>query len=313
MPLTARGQQGNRVPRVGVLMSLPEADPQTKPRVEAFRQGLREVGLQDGLNVHIEYRWGAENLDQAIQHAKALIDLNPDVILGVANPSVTALARQTRTIPIIFVLLADPVVQGFVTQLARPERNITGFASFDPSLGSKWLELLKEIAPQVSTIAVLFNPDTVAYAPFVRSIEAAAPSFVVEPIITPVRGRDEIEQAIKSAARQPNGGLVLLPDTHLAVHRRLLIDLAAKYALPSVCGLPYYARDGGLVSYGPDLVEQFRRAPTYIDRILKGSKPSELPVQQPTTFDLIINLKTAKALGLEVPVRLQQLANELIE
>jgi putative ABC transport system substrate-binding protein len=312
-PYTVLGQQTDRVPRVGVLMSLPESDPETKPRVEALQQGLRELGLRDGRNIHIDYRWGTTDADQTARNAKELIDLKPDVIVGASTPGVAALLRETRTIPIVFVLISDPVGQGFIANLARPGGNITGFTSFEFSMGGKWLEILKEIAPQVSRVALIFNPDTIPYAAFGRSIEAAASSFAVRPVQAPVRSPTEIEVAINTFAQEPNGALLVLPDTYIAVHRQLVIGLAAKYHLPAVYGLPYFATDGGLVSYGPDLVDLFRRAPAYVDRILKGAKPADLPVQQPTKFELVINLKTAKALGLEVPPSLLARADEVVE
>jgi putative ABC transport system substrate-binding protein len=223
------------------------------------------------------------------------------------------LLRETRTIPIVFVQVADPVEQGFIVNLARPGGNITGFTSFDFSLGSKWLELLKDIAPKVVRVGLIFNPDTVPYAAFVGSINAAAPSFAVEPSTMPVRGSSEIEAAISAFAQEPNGALLVLPDIHVAVHRKQVIAFAAKYRLPAVSGLPYFASDGGRMSYGPDTVDQHRRAAMYVDRILKGAKPADLPVQTPTKFLLVINMKTAKALGLDVPVHLQQLADKVIE
>jgi putative ABC transport system substrate-binding protein len=312
-PSIAHGQQADRVRRVGVLMALPEDDPESKPRVEAFEQGLREVGLRDGNNVHIDYRWGTADPDQATRNAKELVDLKPNVIVGATTPGVAALLRETRTIPIVFVLVADPVEQGFVGNLARPGANITGFTSFDFSFGSKWLELLKDIAPKVARVGLIFNPDTIPYAAFVDSINAAAPSFAVQPTPMPVRGSSEIEAAISAFAQEPDGALLALPDIHLMVHRKQIIALAAKYRLPAVSGQTYFAPDGGLLSYGPNLVYQHRQAAMYVDRILKGAKPADLPVQTPTKFLLVINMKTAKALDLDVPVHLQQLADEVIE
>jgi putative ABC transport system substrate-binding protein len=312
-PSIAHGQQADRVPRVDVLMGFPENDPESKPRVEAFEQGLREVGLLVGRNVQIEYRWGTADPDQTARNAKELIDLKPDVIVGATTPGVAALLRETSTIAIVFMQVADPLGQGFVANLARPGGNITGFTSFEFSLGGKWLEILKEIAPKVTRVELVFNPDTVPYDAFIGSIEAAAPSFAVQPVTAPVHGPSEIEVAINSFAQEPNGALVVLPDIHIAVHRQLVINLAAKYRLPAVSGLPYFASDGGLVTYGPDTIEPYRRAAAYVDRILKGTKPGELPVQQPIKYELIINMKTANALGLDVPLYLQQQADQVIE
>ena len=309
-PCIVLGQQTDRTRRIGLLMGFPENDPESQRRVKAFQQGLQEVGLRD---IHIDYRWGTADPDQTAANAKELIDLKPDVIVGATTPGVVALLRQTRTIPIVFVQVADPVGQGFIENLARPGGNITGFTSFEFSLGGKWLEILKDVAPKVVRIGLIFNPDTVPYAAYVGSIKAAAPSFAMQPVLLPVRGATEIEGAISTFAQEPNGALVVLPDIHIAVHRQLVIGLAAKHRLPAVSGLPYFAADGGLVSYGPDTVEQLRRAAAYIERILKGTSPGELPVQQPTKFELVINLKTARALGLDVPLQLQQVADEVIE
>jgi putative tryptophan/tyrosine transport system substrate-binding protein len=307
------GQQSGHVPRVGVLTGLSEDDPETKIRVEAFRQGLRELGLQDGNNIHVDYRWGAVNPDEAARNAKELIRLNPDVIFAATTPAVAAFVGQTRTIPIVFVQVGDPVGQGFVASLARPGGNMTGFTPYEFSLGGKWLDVLKDIAPQVARVALVFNPDTVPYAGFVHSAEAAASSLAVHAVPAPVRSPSEIEMAIKAFAQEPSGGLILFPDVSTAAHRKRIIELAAEYRLPAVYGLLFFATDGGLVAYGPDSVEPYRRAATYVDRILKGANPGELPVQAPTKYELIINVKTAKALGLTVPPSLLAQADEIIE
>jgi putative tryptophan/tyrosine transport system substrate-binding protein len=235
------------------------------------------------------------------------------VIFAATTPAVAALVRQTRTIPIVFVQVGDPVGQGFVASLARPGGNMTGFTPYEFSLGGKWLEILKDIAPQVARVALVFNPDTVPYAGFVRSAEAAASSLAVHAVPAPVRSPSEIEMAIKAFAQEPSGGLVLFPDVSTAAHRKRIIELAAEYRLPTVYGLLFFATDGGLVAYGPDSVEPYRRAATYVDRILKGANPGELPVQAPTKYELIINVKTAKALGLTVPPSLVAQADEVIE
>jgi putative tryptophan/tyrosine transport system substrate-binding protein len=307
------GQQSGHVPRVGVLTGLSEDDPETQARVEAFRQALRDLGLQDGNNIHVDYRWGAANPDEAARNAKELIGLNPDVIFAATTPAVAALVRQTRTIPIVFVQVGDPVGQGFVASLARPGGNMTGFTPYEFSLGGKWLEILKDIAPQVARVALVFNPDTVPYAGFVHSAEAAASSLAVHAVPAPIRSPSEIEMAIKAFAQEPSGGLILFPDVSTAAHRKRIIELAAEYRLPAVYGLLFFATDGGLVAYGPDSVEPYRRAATYVDRILKGANPGELPVQAPTKYELIINVKTAKALGLTVPPSLLARADEVIE
>jgi putative ABC transport system substrate-binding protein len=312
-PLHVLSQPRDRVPRVGVLTGLSEDDPETKIRVEAFREGLRELGLQDRHNIHIDYRGGALNPDEAARNAKELIELNPDVIFAATTPAVAAFVRQTRTIPIVFVQVGDPVGQGFVASLARPGGNITGFTPYEFSLGGKWLEILKEIAPQLARVALVFNPDTVPYAGFVHSAETAASSLAVHAVPAPVRSPSEIEVVIKAFAQEPSGGLILFPDVSTAAHRKRIIELAAEYRLPAVYGLLFFATDGGLVAYGPDSIEPFRRAATYVDRILKGANPGELPVQAPTKYELIINIKTAKALGLRVPPSLLAQADEVIE
>jgi putative ABC transport system substrate-binding protein len=312
-PDTVLGQQAGRMPRIGVLMSLPESDPEAKRRIDVLQKGLLELGLQDGRNIHIDYRWGA-NLNQIARQAKELIDLKPDVIVGVATPAVEALLRETRAIPIVFVQLADPVGQGIVESLAHPGANATGFALFEFSMGGKWLELLKEIAPSVRRVAIMFNPEMAAFGPlYLRSVEAAAPSFSVEPVAAPVHDEAEVESAIASLGREAGDGLIVVPDVFTASHRKPLIELAAKYRVPAIYPLPYYARDGGLLSYGVDYLDLYRRAAFYVDQILKGARPRDLPVQQPTKFELIVNLKTAKTLGLTVPPSLLARADEVIE
>jgi putative ABC transport system substrate-binding protein len=313
-PHTVSGQQRGRVPRVGVLMSLPESDSEAKRRIEVLQQGLQELGLRDGHNIHIEYRWGTASLDQTARNVKELIDLKPDVIVGVATPAVVALLRETRTIPIVFVQLADPVGQGMVESLAHPGGNATGFALFEFSMGGKWLELLKEIAPGVTRVAVIFNPDTAAFGPlYLHSVEAAAPSFSVKPIAAPVHDDTEVEGAMASLGREPGGGLIVVPDAFTTSHRKPIIELAAHHRLPAIYSLSFFAKDGGLLSYGVDILDLYRRAASYVDRILKGVRPVDLPVQQPTKFELIINVKSAKAIGLTVPSALVLRADEVIE
>jgi putative tryptophan/tyrosine transport system substrate-binding protein len=312
-PVPVQSQPTDRVPRVGVLTGLSEDDPETKIRVEAFWEGLREVGLQDRHNIRIDYRGGALNPDEAARNAKELIELNPDVIFAATNPAVAAFVRQTRTIPIVFVQVGDPVGQGFVASLARPGGNITGFTPYEFSLGGKWLEILKEIAPQLARVALVFNPDTVPYAGFVQTAEAAASSLAVHAVPAPVSSPSEIEVVIKAFAQKPRGGLILFPDVSTVAHRKRIIELAAEYRLPAVYGLLFFATDGGLVAYEPDSVEPYRRAATYVDRILKGANPGELPVQAPTKYELIINIKTARELGLTVPPRMLAQADEVIE
>ncbi len=315
-PFGAHAQQPDRIRRIGVLMAYSARDPEGQRRAAAFEQGLKGLGWAEGHNIRIDYRWPGDEID--IDHiralAKELVDMAPDAIMGGTTPAVKALQRATRTIPIVFAGVTDPVDQGFVTNLARPDGNLTGFTNFEFSLGGKWLELLKEIAPRVTRVALMFNPETVA-SPllYLRSVEAAAPSFAVELTTTPVHDEAEIERGIASLARKSLGGLIVLPDIFTISRRKPTIELAAQYRLPAIYSLPYFARDGGLVSYGTDTTDLYRRAALYIDRIFKGSKLADLPVQGPTKFELVINLKTAKALGLTVPPTLLARADEVIE
>src|SRR5262249_9851197 len=294
--------------------NLPASDPQAKARIQVFRQGLHELGWRDGSNIRIDYRLGTTDPDQIAANAKELIDLKPDVIVAVATPAVVALLPETRTIPIVFVQLADPVGQGIVSSLAHPGGNVTGFTLFEFSMGGKWLELLKEIAPGVMRVAVMFNPDTAPFWPlFLRSVEAAVPSVSVKTTAAPVHDNTEVEDVMASLARVPGGGLISVPDAFTTSHRKSIIELAARHHLPAIYSQSYNAREGGLLSFGPDNLDLYRKAVLYVDRILKGAKPADLPVQNPTKFELAINLKTAKALGLQIPDKLLALADEVIE
>ena len=312
-PLTARVQQLDRVRRVGVLVNLGADDAEGRARYAAFRQGLQQLGWTDGRNVRIDYRWYAGNADAARTHAAELVALAPDVILAEGSPSVAALRSATRTVPIVFVSIIDPVGAGFVESLARPGGNATGFLLFEYSLGGKWLELLKEIAPRVTRAAVLRDPTIGAGPGQFAAIQAAAPSLGVE--LSPIdpRDADEIERAVTAFARSANGGLIVTASALAGFHRDLIFTLAIRHKLPAVYFGRYLVVGGGLISYGADFVEQHRRAAVYIDRILKGEKPGDLPVQAPTRYQLVINLKTAKALGIEVPPTLLGRADEVIE
>jgi putative ABC transport system substrate-binding protein len=313
-PLAARAQQGERMRRIGVLMAVAESDPDVHLGVDAFQQVLNQHGWSQGRNLRIDYRWGAGDASRIEALAKELVDLQPDVLIGHSTPSAAGLLRKTRTIPIVFLTVTDPLGQGLVASLAHPGGNITGFSVFEFSLGTKWLEALKQIAPSIRRVTVIFNPETAPYyALYLQSIAAAAPSLALEPIIAQVRSGVEIESVIRTFGGEPNGGLLVLPDSHNIVHRKLIIELAAHYRLPAIYYFRYFAVDGGLISYGPDELDLFRRTADYADRILKGANPGDLPVQQPTKFELIINLKTAKALGLDVSLSLQQRADEVIE
>jgi putative tryptophan/tyrosine transport system substrate-binding protein len=312
-PLAARAQQGARMRRIGILINLASDDAEGQARLAAFHQGLQQLGWTVGRNVQIDYRWGAGDADRIRKFAAELVALAPDVILSTGSPSAAALQQATRTVPIVFVTVVDPVGSGFVDSLARPGGNITGFTLYEYSISGKWLELLKEIAPGVTRAAVIRDPALTAGGGQLGVIQAVSPSVGVE--VTPVNVRDagEIERAVTAFARQPNGGLIVTASTLAGVHRDLLIALAARHRLPAVYPVPYMVTSGGLTSYGPDTVDQYRRAAGYVDRILKGEKPADLPVQAPTKYELVINLKTAKALGIEVPATLLARADEVIE
>jgi putative ABC transport system substrate-binding protein len=296
-------------------MASAENDQEGQARVAAFREELQKLGWAEGRNIRIDYRWTTADDAASIQRfAKELVALQPDLILSNNTPTTAPLLQQTRTIPIIFALGADPVGSGFVASVPRPGGNVTGFMVMEPTMAGKWLELLKEIAPRIARVAFLFNPATATYAnDFLKHFKAAAASFGVEAITAPVRDRPDLESVITAQAREPNGGLIAMPDPFLLAHRAEITSLAARYRLPAVYPFRFFAELGGLLSYGNDLIDNFRSAATYADRILKGAKPSELPVQAPVKFELVINLKTAKALGLDVPLHLQQRADEVIE
>jgi ABC-type uncharacterized transport system substrate-binding protein len=314
-PLAARAQQQQaKVRRVGVLMSFAADDPVAPPLVSAFAQGLQEHGWTVGVNVRIEYRWGASDLDRFRKYAAELIALMPDVIVATAGSIVGALQQASRSVPIVFVTTIDPVGSGFVASLARPGGNATGFTAWEFSLSGKLLELLKEVAPRVTRVAVLRDPFVPAGSAGFAAIQTVAPSFGVELIPIGLRDAEEIEHGIGAFARGPNEGLIMVgPPSSAWVHRDLIIATAARHRLPAVYSSPIFAGSGGLISYGLDPVDQYRRAAGYVDRILKGEKPADLPVEQPTKFELVVNLKTAKALGLEIPTTVLARADEVIE
>jgi len=313
-PITARAQQTERIRLIGVLMAFAESDQSAQSQVMMFRAALAKLGWTEGVNLRIEFRWGGGDADRMKKVAKELVDLRPDVILGQTTPVIEALARETRTIPVVFVNVNDPVASGFVASFAHPRGNITGFSVASSEQGGKWVELLKEIAPNTLRMAILFNPATgVPLENFMPSIQAAASSFAVQVRVAPVRTRDEIESVIAAQARDPGGGLIVLPSVFSNANRDSIIALAARYRVPTIYYQRRYTESGGLITYGPDFAEQFRQAPDYINRILKGAKPADLPVQAPTKYELIINLKTAKTLSLDIPFQLQQRADDLIE
>jgi putative tryptophan/tyrosine transport system substrate-binding protein len=311
-PLTARAQQTDRVRRIGVFMNLAADDPEGQARNTAFVQALQQLGWTEGRNARIDTRWGTD-AGSTRKYAAELVALAPDVILATASTATSALQQMTRTVPIVFVIVIDPVGAGYVESLARPGGNLTGFSLFEYGLSGKWLELLKEIAPGVTRVAVIRDTAVGSGVGQYAIIQAVAPSLGVE--LRPIDMRDagEIERAIVAFARVPNSGLIIVGAPSAVVHRNLIITLAARHQLPAVYPLSYFARSGGLMSYGPDSIEPYRRAAGYIDRILKGEKPADLPVQAPTKYELIIDLKTAKALGLTVPSQLLARADEVIE
>jgi putative ABC transport system substrate-binding protein len=312
-PLAARAQQSDRRRRIGVLMNLDSDDPQSKVRIAAFIQGLQQLGWIDRSNVRIETRWSAGDLDLARRYATELVMLTPDVILADGGTTVGPLQQVTRSVPLVFVNVTDPVAAGFVDNLARPGGNASGFTLFEYAISAKWLELLKEIAPAVMRVAVFYNPALASGRGQLGEIQAAARSFGMELRPIDVRDTGEIERTITAFVRPSNSGLLVTANSLADLHRERIITLAARLRLPAVYPFRYYAMSGGLISYGPDLVDPYRRAATYVDRILKGDKPADLPVQNPTKYELVINLKTAKALGLAVPGTVLARADEVIE
>jgi len=313
-PRLARAQQaGQRV--IGALMGPAQSDPPAQSWFAAFQDALAKLGWREGGNLRIELRWGAGDADRIGTLAKELVDMRPEAIFGITTPVIGALARETRTIPIVFAILADPIGGGFAASIAHPGGNITGFAALDSALGGKWVGLLKEIAPRTLRMALLFNPVTSSPLQFyMPTIQAAASSFGIDISAAPVRTKDDFESAISGQARRSGAGLIVMPDVFNVRNRDLIISFAARYRVPTIYfNGPYFAKSGGLITYGDDYTEECRLAAGYIDRILKGAKPEELPIQQPTKFELMINLKTAKALGLDVTWQLQQLADEVFE
>jgi putative ABC transport system substrate-binding protein len=315
-PLVARAQQLERMRRIGVLMAIAEDDPLTQPYLTAVKQGLQELGWVEGRNIQVDYRFGAADVERFQRFAKELVNSKPDLIVGHTTPGTTALARETKTIPIIFVVVSDPVGSSLVASLAHPGGNITGFINIEGSMGGKWVEFLKEVSPQLVRVAFIYNPETAAYyryylAPF----EAASRSLGLEPMPSPVHRSEDIEALINGLVERPNSGLAVMPDTFTSAPRvfNQIISLAARHRIPAIYPYRYMAAAGGLLSYGTDNVDLFRRVPTYIDRVLKGAAPAELPVQLPTKFEFVVNLKTARALGIDIPLKLRAFADEVIE
>jgi putative ABC transport system substrate-binding protein len=315
-PLVARAQQGELVRRIGVLASLAEDHPEMKLRVAAFREGLERLGWSEGRNVRIDYRFasaGSPNADQARPLAKELLALQPDVIVAQSTPVTAAFQRESDAIPIVFIFVNDPIGSGFAASLARPGGNLTGFSLFEAGVAGKWLAMLKEIAPHMRRAALLINPNTTSFAHYLREVEALARSLAIELVQDHVETAADIERTVESFAQVPNGGLVVPPDGTLNAHRDLIVALAARYRLPAVYPFRHFVAAGGLMSYGIDYVDPCRQAATYVDRILRGAKPADLPVQSPSKYETVLNLKTAKALGLTVPPCLLVAADEVIE
>jgi putative ABC transport system substrate-binding protein len=311
-PLTARAQQA-ATRRIGVLMSGAADDPRASAQLAGLRDGLARLGWVEGGTIHIDYRFAGGNPDQFSVLAKELMALHPELIFAQSTPVAAALQRETRTIAIVFVEVSDPIGSGFIASLARPSGNLTGMIQYEPGISGKWLAMLKEIAPSLARVAILANPKGTAYDYFLRNATAAAPSLAIEIISSPVDSVTDIERSISSLSRQNNGGLVLPPESFTNVHRKLIIGLAAEHHLPAVYAWRNFVTDGGLMSYGIDLVDVFRQSASYVDRILRGAKPADLPVQVPTKYETALNLKTAKALGLAVPAALLVSADEVIE
>ena len=313
-PLAARAQQPASLRRVALFMNLPANDGWSKRCVAAFRQGLSDLGWVEGRNIHIDYRYATDDPQSIPVSVAELIALKPDVILASASEILAAFLKANVSMPIVFVSVSDPVGQGYVASLDKPGGHTTGFTAFEFSMGGKWVELLKEIAPSIRDVAIVFNPKTAPYfSLFVRSIETAAATFGVRAVAAPVHDLTEIENTITAFAREPNRGLICPSDSYTSTHRKAIITLAERHKIPAIFSWREFVTDGALVGYGIDRVDMYRRSPAYVDRILKGAKPADLPVQQPTKFELAVNLKTAKAIGLEVPPRLLARADEVIE
>src|SRR5215510_11391071 len=312
-PLAARAQQGERMRRIGLLMGAAD-DPEGQARMTALKQGLQDLGWTDGRNIQIETRFGGADAGRIRAQAAELVALAPDVLVGQTTPVIRALRQATSSIPIVMAGVNDPVDQGFVSSLAHPGGNITGFTFIDFEMVGKWLEMLKEAAPGLSRAGLMFNPDTSPhYYVYLRSFEAVPRSIAVDVAAAPVRDPTEVEEAFAKLGRDPGAGLIVPPDAFTLVHHQLFIRLAQQYRVPAVYSFRTYVAEGALMSYGPDAYDNFRRSASYVDRILKGAKPADLPIQQPTKFELAINLKTAKALGLQIPDKLLALADEVIE
>jgi len=312
-PLAARAQQPGQTRRIGVLLGFSESDPEAQTWMTALQDGLQKLGWVRNRNLHIDYRWSGSNVNRLRALAKELVNLQPDLIVAGATQAAVALLQEARSTPILFVQISDPVKIGLVASLAHPGGNITGFSNFEHAIGGKWLELLKDTAPGTTRVAVIFDPDNPTQAPYLQAIDAAAPLFGMQLTRADVRNAPEIERAINAFAHAPNGALIVVPNLVTTRHRDLIIALATRHRLPAVYPYRFFTSSGGLVSYGVDLGDLYRRAASYVDLILKGTKAGDLPVQLPTKFELVINLKAAKALGLTIPEPFLQTADEVIE
>jgi putative ABC transport system substrate-binding protein len=312
-PLAASAQQSRGPRRIGVLLGIGEDDPEAKPRVEALQQGLQDHGWIEGRNIHLDYRWTAGDLDRTNRLAKEIVNLKPDLIVVHSTPAVNALRQLTTTTPMVFALIADPLGSGFAKSLARPGGNMTGFMNVDAPMASKWLELILEIVPNIKRVALIYNPRTSPYRSYLREFEVSAPKIGVQAVPTPVLDADELARAITALGQQPDSALFVVPDVFVQVHRTAIIRLAEQYRLPGVYPYRFFPTSGGLLSYGIDTVAIFRQAASYVDRILKGEKPGDLPVQAPVSFKLVINLKAARAIGLKIPESFLLRADEVIE
>jgi len=312
-PLAVRAQQSEQMRRIGVLSGLAESDPLSVVRIKSFQEGLRELGWVEGHNVRFDNRWAGADSDRYPTYAAELVSLGPDVILTGSTPAGRAQQQATRTIPIVFVSISDPVGDGFVASLVKPGGNMTGFSNYDPAMVGKWLELLKEIAPNTKKVAVVYNPDTAPHSIFLPPLKDAMQAFAMQMVPTLVRSVGEIESAIAALGQEPAAGILAIPDAYTYVRRALVTAQAAKHRVPAVYPFSVFATSGGLVSYGVEVTDQWRRASAYVDRILRGANPGDLPVQKPTKFELVINLKTAKTLGLTIPPTLLARADEVIE
>jgi len=312
-PLAARAQQAERVRRIGVLLGFPESDSEAKAWLTAFEEGLQKLGWTQGRNLRIDYRWAGNDEARMRSYAAELVGAAPDMLFVATTLALVALSRETRSLPIVFVQVADPVTLGFAETLARPGGNITGFTTFEYSIGGKWLELLKDTAPGTTRVAVIFDPRNPTQVQYVQGVETTAPSFGVQLTLAAVQDAAEVERAIEEFAQQPNGALIVAPNIVTLLHRDLIIALAARHRLPAIYAYRFFTTAGGFMSYGIDLAETYRRAASYVDIILKGGKPGELPVQLSAKFELVVNLRAAKALGLTIPEPFLQRADEVIE